>query len=1023
MRNAPIKNTGMAQLHTIVCQNSSEADVILWAASKPCQIPALATNLLESLQQWPYVLEIVSRFSVVPAIRDALLHQHPTLLFEIGSQAVVGSWQHNAAAIAMLSHRLPPGVAIPAASQTLFLGIVNHAVASPSSASMKPVYQLLKGGLAPLLGLLSHDILTQLEHHFHEILRSTICQTDQCLTLYCLVIMKIMIQVAEDELSCTPGSFYETQELLASTPSTPRWKPTELQRYFTGSKVNRALHLVVLRVIGATIVDDQGCTAETREVLTLATETMDYLSADVRSKWCVDNPILLRKLWEKANQPDLHKQMQLQAIAFIAGLCGSQALPQGVPESLAAMLQDPTNLAAVMGPSWRPVIVRFADRLSSSQMADILSGWSSFAGTSEVMDLVTHANTLSESLTWISDTLHGCDTISAGLLRALSSAAVGESLTRLHQLLCEYPAADCEPDAVSCSKATRRARSMVAQALSGLFLRAALGADHSQTDVASDLYSLLLSVHAVASKQNSTCGHSIVRVHASTTGLEHHTVLPVPRNADWRTSVQQHLEEKTKLEHGDLSRIFANACADLERRCTEVEGPLRAEQAKVSQLQQQYVELLEAHEALQDDKSRADSHASAADAERAAIAKEVDEAKLEKDSLMLRIDELHTSLDKLQHEAREQLGKAKETAEVAEIGHAAAIAQHQERIDDLWDKFARAEDDIRKQIEHEAELQRNLEMARCEGDELKGQIDDHKAMETGQASKMALLEQAKSDADALCRSLEMDLQSSRDDLLAQTSAHETNISQVQQQSDRELATRQAKHAEQIAATHAGREEQVRGLKSQISALQYESHQAQTELSAQLAKRDRKLVSSAKRIDDLKRLCATKDDQLAEAHAMRSNLMAAMGLGNDRTQGTQSRRVTRSAAAMQDSFEGTEASINPGFSSQPTPDAKEISMRYASPEAKKAKSNRTPGMLRESIAAKSVKSAAKLPLLAISANRTPSKTSRSKTPGTKLKEFSVAQDDTTFDGSEIFASTPGVRTRRDALPADESEMQE
>ncbi|KAK6433844.1 hypothetical protein LTR95_009974 [Oleoguttula sp. CCFEE 5521] len=127
--------------------------------------------------------------------------------------------------------------------------------------------------------------------------------------------------------------------------------------------------------------------------------------------------------------------------------------------------------------------------------------------------------------------------------------------------------------------------------------------------------------------------------------------------------------------------------------------------------------------------------------------------------------------------------------------------------------------------------------------------------------------------------------------------------------------------------------------------------------------------------------------------------------------------------MQDSFEDTEASIDPGVNRQPTQDTIEISMEHASLRAKRAKSNRTPGILRESITVKSVKSAARLPLLAISVNRTPSNTPRAKTPGTKLRDFSVALDDTTFDGSEVFASTPGVIVRRDGLPPDESEIQE
>nr|OQO18267.1 hypothetical protein B0A51_13881 [Rachicladosporium sp. CCFEE 5018] len=1015
--------TQLKQLHTIVCQNCSEVDILLWAASKPCQVSALAINIIEALQQWPYVLEIVARLCIAPAIRDALLHQQPTLLFEVVSQAVTGSWLHNAAAIALLSHPLQSKIAVPAASQTLFLGIVDHTVASPSSVSLEPVYRLLKGGLAPLLGLLAHDTLSQLEGHFHEILRSTVRQPDECLTLYCLAIMKIMVHAAEDELSCTPGSFYETQDLLASTLNSPRWRPTELQQYFSGSKASRALHLIVLRVIETTKIVDEGCTSEASKVLSLATEVVEFLPVDARDKWCIDNSILVRKLWERARQPELHKRTQLQAVAFNAALCQSQALPDEISDTLTATLSDPTSLSAVVAPNSGPLILRFAHCMTRPQISDMISGWSSFAATGDDFDLTVHANAMSENITAMSGTLSESETISAGVLAALSSAAVAEHLTRLYSTLREPPAPGCQPSVAECSRSVHQAHSMVAKALSGLFIHAALGADHSQTDVALDLYPLLVGLHAISAMQNSICEHKVVRMYAPATDLEYHIACPVPRNIDWRVSVQQHLEAKTKSEHEELSRIFSNACADLERRCTEVEAPLREEEARSSELQHQYDDLMQAHEALQDEKRRADSHASAAEAERAAITKEVAEARSENDGLMLRIEELRTSVDKSQQEAREQIAKAKEAAELADIGHAATIAQQQEKLDEVQEKLQRVEGDLRKQTQHETDLLCNINTARSEADGLQIRIAQYEAIDAEHGEKLASLEKAKLNAQATCRSLETELQRFQDDLLAQKSAQEMSVLQAQQQSDKRLATIQAEQAEHIAAIHTEREEQVRGLESQFSALQDESHQAQTELSAQLAKRDRKLVSNAKRIDDLKRLCATKDDQLAEAYAMRSNLMAAMGLGNDRTQGTQFRRLTRSAAAMQDSFEGTEASIDPGVNSQPTSDATEISMRHASPEAKKAKSNRTPGMLRESTAAKSVKSAARLPLLAVSANRTPSKMLRSKTPGTKLRDFSVALDDTTFGGSEVFASTPGVTVRRDGLPPDESEMQE
>lgn len=66
---------------------------------------------------------------------------------------------------------------------------------------------------------------------------------------------------------------------------------------------------------------------------------------------------------------------------------------------------------------------------------------------------------------------------------------------------------------------------------------------------------------------------------------------------------------------------------------------------------------------------------------------------------------------------------------------------------------------------------------------------------------------------------------------------------------------------------------------------------------------------------------------------------------------------------------------------------------------------------------------RLPLLAISGNVSPSK-SVSKTPGSSaMKSFDGAFDDTTFDGSEVFASTPGMKGREqsEVLPDDDTEM--
>lgn len=171
--------------------------------------------------------------------------------------------------------------------------------------------------------------------------------------------------------------------------------------------------------------------------------------------------------------------------------------------------------------------------------------------------------------------------------------------------------------------------------------------------------------------------------------------------------------------------------------------------------------------------------------------------------------------------------------------------------------------------------------------------------------------------------------------------------------------------------------------------------------------------------------------------MRSNLMAAMGLG--KTQGSQStkRRSTRSAANHSELFDATETSVpfivdllGAAKASATQQTATQDSQIAPSPKrARSRKSMAPPTQARVSTAGRATRSSTqgqsaskRQPLLAISANLSPSK-SGNKTPCQSVsKGFEAGFDDTTFDGSEVFASTPGMKGREvEALPDDDTEM--
>ena len=542
-----------------------------------CQVDALARNLIQALQQWPYVLEIVTKLCVSKNVRDALLRHEPTLLAQTVARAVDGDWKHSTASIAILSHPLPPHITLPAASQTLFLGIVDHATQQPSTSSIKPICQLLKGGLAPLLGLLSHDTLTQLERHFLAVLRNTIGQEDQCLSLYCLAIMKAIVTAAEEDPSFSTVASYETQELLASTPNSPRWKPKSMKQYFTGDKASKTLHLIVLRVLWASRATADDTVEQTVECLGLANELIMFVPEPTRETWCTENPIIVRKLQEKASQNNLDTRVQLPAFAFICSLCRARNIPETMVDQLAVLLSTATNLTSKLTIGSEPSMQWFAGVLNGLQLAEIIISISSFAVRGSSAAVVELADVMTAIVECLSKASRSNESIVDGALAALGSAAVAQDLTKLRQIFSNVTEGQMGTDGI-CAAAVLSGRKAIGHAVCGLFLSAALAADHSQTDVATEMYPLLVETHALSVRSSAMCAHVTSLPKAQQHAPLAATAAAFPAGADWQRALGDHLQNKAQQDQTALAAFFSNACADLERRCTEVEVPLREEQ-------------------------------------------------------------------------------------------------------------------------------------------------------------------------------------------------------------------------------------------------------------------------------------------------------------------------------------------------------------------------------------------------------------------------------------------------------------
>jgi hypothetical protein len=826
--------------------------VLAWAAARACQVDALARNLIQALQQWPYVLEIITKLCISRKIRDALLKHEPTLIAQTVARAVDGDWKHSTASIAILSHPLPPQITLPAATQTLFLGIVDHATQQPSTSSIKPIYQLLKGGLAPLLGLLSHDTLTQLERHFLAVLRNTIGQEDQCLSLYCLAIMKAIVTAADEDPSFSTVASYETQELLASTPNSPRWKPKSIKQYFNGDKASKTLHLIVLRVLWASRATADDTVEQTVECLGLANELIMFVPEPTRETWCAENPIIVRKLQEKASQNNLDTRVQLPAFAFICSLCRSRNIPEGMVDRLAGLLSKATNLTEKLTSGSEPSMLWFAGVLNGVQLADIIIAITSFAVRGSSADVVELADVMVAVVECLSKGSRTNESIIDGALAALGSAAVAQDLAKLRQIFNNNQESQVVTNGI-CASAVASGRKAIAHAVCGLFLRAALAADHSQTDVASEMYPLLVETHASSVHTSEACAHVSSLPTPSRQSLNQTTNAPFPPGADWQRALGEHLQNKAQQDQSVLATFFSNACADLERRCTEVEAPLREEQEKRKELQQQYDNLYRAYTGLEDNKSRVEMRADALEAEKEEFAHDLEQTREENEGLLARVEELEANLRENQARAQEELDRLKQEFANAEMDHATASAQSEEHIEELEAKLSDMKAEKNDRDAANGQLRDELAGVRSSKDALEQEMRKWHAADEEAQRVIAAVEKAKNDLEGKCADLLADLEAMRQSVTSDKEMNEARLLSVEQEAREEQNALREQHNKDVDQINRQNQEQLDRLSAELQSAQLQSKQTQADLEAQLEKREKKLADYHKKVS---RICST-----------------------------------------------------------------------------------------------------------------------------------------------------------------------
>lgn len=251
----------------------------------------------------------------VPALRESALSEAPALLHDLLERANRSKQGFNEASklcISLMSKRLPETVALPALAQSFFVKVFEIAVREPSIDTVEPVYILLRGACKELLEILPQSSLDDFRDHLTRMMRIVKSIDDQLLSLFCLAaIARVNTQHLDPHtVSESLRSDALSQESSHRAPSTRT--RDEVQRFYSGERASKTMHLLALQVIYACRGDHTISQTTTIKHVRLAREVASAVDSTARHTWAKGNPAIVRKLYEKVTQTPLYHAVQLE---------------------------------------------------------------------------------------------------------------------------------------------------------------------------------------------------------------------------------------------------------------------------------------------------------------------------------------------------------------------------------------------------------------------------------------------------------------------------------------------------------------------------------------------------------------------------------------------------------------------------------------------------------------------------------------------------------------------------------------
>ncbi|KAJ5623107.1 hypothetical protein N7490_011712 [Penicillium lividum] len=552
----------LQDLHKLV-QSSPSSIFKCWALQKPCQIGLLADVLVESLSRSRIALPLLSTFALEITFRDAFLLRNPVILDALLEKAVCsGESEYRLACINLLSSPVPAGLVPPARLANLITSLVSAMARNPSADTIAPLHTLMNGlqGCSLIQYEVPTEVMSNMQIEFTKTLRNL---DDHMGNLLCLATFARIASIRTDGLTNKHG------------PESPSWL-LNIRHFFGPKRGLKTLDLVVLRVILACSSHYNNLTPpQAAESVRLAICIADAIEPEQKQDWISQNSSKIAKLCEKVARDELDREIQMMGIAFLLCLLPAANLPSPIRE-LGLHVLVSKGSRGVMGIMPPHLIQRMAESLASSDKSAVYHLLRFIFEVVQEGDLPGR-NSLSD--------LHLANLILAGFQASQSSVLVDALLDSVSTresvlgLLGSFPAmpnqAQCQGlEACSCAKKTQQNQLLIN--MFEIYFAAALSRSGNNKEIL-----VMKSFVGHSAKLLTGGGCSFLeskiadfRYSVSLRSRQGFASIKYPAR-DWRSGVAETMVQDAQNSRDNMTKKIEEICVDLERRCYEVEGPLR----------------------------------------------------------------------------------------------------------------------------------------------------------------------------------------------------------------------------------------------------------------------------------------------------------------------------------------------------------------------------------------------------------------------------------------------------------------